>query len=34
MSGLLFVFGPLYQYALLSIATLAAWLMGLRARVR
>jgi hypothetical protein len=34
MSGLLFVFGPLYQYALLSVAALAAWLAGRRARAR
>jgi hypothetical protein len=32
MSGLLFLFGPLYQYALLAIALLIAWLTGLKER--
>lgn len=32
MSGLLFLFGPLYQYALLLIALFAAWFVGLKAR--
>ena len=33
MSGLLFLFGPLYQYALLAIGLLTAWLTGLKERV-
>jgi hypothetical protein len=34
MSGLLFLFGPLYQYALLLVALLAAWFTGLKAKTR
>jgi hypothetical protein len=32
LSGLLFIFGPLYQYAALLLALLVAWLVGRRAR--
>jgi hypothetical protein len=32
MSGLLFLFGPLYQYAVLTPALLIAWLMGRAAK--
>jgi K+-transporting ATPase A subunit len=32
LAGLLFLFGPLYQYALLAVALFVAWVLGFRSR--